>query len=519
MKAVNDTNTADETVSLTHSATSTDSDYSGITIAGVTVTVDDNDNTNTPAEGKPTISGPAQVGRTLTALTADITDDEMLTMVSYTYQWIAAGMDIADATSSTYTLTSSEQGDKITVRVTFDDDEDNPETLTSDETNPVAPAAATCPTDAATIWCTTLTVGHYLEEVDGDIEVVEAGYDTVSSSIAYGSLGGATFRHLGVDYTVTSLHGGATQDLYFATTPNLPADGVGLTVHVQKYVGELDTPLAAGVFQSNNLWFFQGALNTSASSGDTLSDAPLIHAPWSRDQVVPDPPDLGTEVMVRLSFANRPAEGTPTISGTAQVGETLTAGIGDIADTDGLPATFPDDYTFEWLRRDGGTDSPITGATASTYTPVAADVGKTVKVKVDFTDDGGTGEDRTSNAYPSSGTITAGTLPELSFAGSNITVNETAGTATLTVDLDPVSTGTVTVDYATSDQTAQAGRGLYSDLGHADLRRERDIKDDYGPDPERHGLRSFAAIPGHAEQRLGRDAADIPVGTSQHYQR
>ena len=130
---------------------------------------------NTPAEGKPTISGPAQVGRTLTAATADITDDEGLTSVSYTYQWIAAGTVIAGATSVTYTPTSSEQGDKIAVRVTFDDDEDNPETLTSDETNPVAPAAATCPTDAATIWCTTLTVGHYLEEVDGDIRSGRGG--------------------------------------------------------------------------------------------------------------------------------------------------------------------------------------------------------------------------------------------------------------------------------------------------------------------------------------------------------
>ena len=51
---------------------------------------------------------------------------------------------------------------------------------------------------------------------------------------------------------------------------------------------------------------------------------------------------------------------------------------------------------------------------------------------------------------------TAGTLPELSFAGSNITVNEDAGTATLTVELDPASIRTVTVDYTTSDETAQA---------------------------------------------------------------
>ena len=411
---------------------------------------------NTPAEGKPTISGPAQVGRTLTAATADITDDEGLTSVSYTYQWIAAGTVIAGATSVTYTLTSSEQGDKIVVRVTFDDDEDNPETLISDETIPVAPAAATCPTDAATIWCTTLTVGHHLEEDDGDIGVTEAGYDAL-----YGSLGGATFRHLDVDYTVTELKGGGTIDLYFATTPNLPADGVGLTVHVQKYVGELDTPLADGVFQSDN-WFFQGALNTSASSGDTLSDVPLIHAPWSRDQVVPDPPDLGTEVMVRLSFANRPAEGTPTISGTAQVGEPLTAGMGDIADADGLPGTFPGDYTFQWLRVDAGTDSPITGATARTYTPVAADVGKTIKVEVSFTDDGSTRETLTSGAYPSSGTIididVSNTAPVFT-GGTNQTrmLAETVGDATVTTASD--------IGTAVGATDADAGDTLTYSLG------------------------------------------------------
>ena len=43
VKAVNDANTADETVSLTHAATSTDTDYDGITINGVTVMVEDND--------------------------------------------------------------------------------------------------------------------------------------------------------------------------------------------------------------------------------------------------------------------------------------------------------------------------------------------------------------------------------------------------------------------------------------------------------------------------------------------
>ena len=87
--AADDADTADETVTLTHSAASTDSDYGGIAIADVTVTVEDDD--GGAATGKPTISGPAQIGMTLTAETDDIMDADGLTSVSYTYQWLQGG--------------------------------------------------------------------------------------------------------------------------------------------------------------------------------------------------------------------------------------------------------------------------------------------------------------------------------------------------------------------------------------------------------------------------------------------
>ena len=96
--------------------------------------------TNTSAAGAPTISGTPQVEQTLTADTSSITDEDGLTNVSYSYQWIAGGSDIAGATGSTYTLTSSEQGQTVQVRVTFTDDADNEETLTSIATAAVAAA-------------------------------------------------------------------------------------------------------------------------------------------------------------------------------------------------------------------------------------------------------------------------------------------------------------------------------------------------------------------------------------------
>ena len=93
--------------------------------------------------------------------------------------------------------------------------------------------------------------------------------------------------------------------------------------------------------------------------------------------------------------ANTPATGAPTITGRAQVGQTLPAGTRAIMDADGL--TTPS-YTYQWIRVDGGTETNISGATASTYTLVAADQGTTIKVRVSFTDDASNAETLTSAA-------------------------------------------------------------------------------------------------------------------------
>ena len=90
---------------------------------------------------------------------------------------------------------------------------------------------------------------------------------------------------------------------------------------------------------------------------------------------------------------NTPATGAPAISGTAQVGETLTADTSGIADSDGTgDATF----AYQWLAD----DTDISGATASTYTLVDSDEGKAIKVRVSFTDDAGNAESLTSSATP-----------------------------------------------------------------------------------------------------------------------
>ena len=98
-----------------------------------------------------------------------------------------------------------------------------------------------------------------------------------------------------------------------------------------------------------------------------------------------------TDAVSAAPASNTPATGAPTVSGTAQVGETLTAGTSGIVDADGLTnATF----NYQWLAD----DADIAGATGSTYTLVEADEGKLIKVRVSFTDDGGNDEMLTSAA-------------------------------------------------------------------------------------------------------------------------
>ena len=111
-----------------------------------------------------------------------------------------------------------------------------------------------------------------------------------------------------------------------------------------------------------------------------------------------------TLTVTRQTAVNNPATGAPAISGTAQVGQTLTAATTDIADADGLANP---SYDYQWVRVDGSSETDIAGATSSTYMPVAADVGKKLKVKVSFTDDASNNEELTSDAYPESRTVEA----------------------------------------------------------------------------------------------------------------
>ena len=139
------------------------------------------------------------------------------------------------------------------------------------------------------------------------------------------------------------------------------------------------------------------------------------------------------------------ATGAPTISGTAQVGQTLTADTSGIADdVDGLDSVA---FAYQWLRN----DAEIAGATGDAYTLVAADEGKAIKVRVSFTDDAGHAESLTSDptgpVAPDPGPLTVFTVVDASTdpdtlletlvdEGTLILGNPTGGEYGIRVDTD-----------------------------------------------------------------------------------
>ena len=102
-----------------------------------------------------------------------------------------------------------------------------------------------------------------------------------------------------------------------------------------------------------------------------------------------------------LGEASRPAEvrtpedtgsaksPPPVITGTAQEGQTLTADTSPITDDDGMTQAA---FSYQWVSHDGTAGYRIPGATAASYTPASWYVGKTLRVRVSFTDDGGNDE-------------------------------------------------------------------------------------------------------------------------------
>ncbi|WP_420445670.1 hypothetical protein [Candidatus Poriferisodalis sp.] len=358
---------------------------------------------NTPAAGSPTISGTPEVGQTLTLDISSITDAEGLTNAYYTYlyQWLRNGAEIRDATDTSYTLVDADEGETIKVKVSFTDDANNAESRTSAATVAVAPRPNSAPTGAPAI--------------DGTPQVRRTLMVDTSEIADADGMETAVFRYqwlAATDFATLEFHGETSP------TYTLGPATEGLAIQVK-------------VFYTDD-----------RGHTETLTSA-------------------ATEAVIAAEPNSEPT-GLPTIDGTPQVGETLTADTSAIGDADGLDNV---SYRYQWVASqsviDAGTGVAyiltleIPDQTGSTYTLAPADEGWTFEVKVSFTDDAGNAESLTSMAT----TAVAdhdGSLLTASFAnvpadhdGSNFTFglnfseNVNAGYARIRDDAFTVSGGTI----------------------------------------------------------------------------
>ncbi len=148
---------------------------------------------------------------------------------------------------------------------------------------------------------------------------------------------------------------------------------------------------------------------------------------------------------------NNPPTGQPRITGTARVGQTLTAVTTDIQDTDGLG-----DFAYQW-KADG---TNIAGAMDSSYTLTNNEVGKRIMVTVSFTD--GIGTEETVTSQPTVAVTGAVTPPPpppppaltVAFDPASYSTTEGGDPVTVRVTLNRTSDQDVTIPITVMPQGA-----------------------------------------------------------------
>ncbi|NQX28343.1 S8 family peptidase [Microbacteriaceae bacterium VKM Ac-2854] len=355
----------------------------------------------------PTITGTPTVGQKLTAVPGAWSPAP----VTLAYQWKRGGAAIAGATASSYTLTAADANSAITVSVTGTKSGFAAVTKTSAAVT-VQPAPLVL-TPTPTI-SGTAAVGNTLTANAGTWDAgVTIGYQWKRSGVA---IGGATAK----TYVLVAADAGTTITVSVTGTKT----GSATTTKTSAPTGVI----AGGAVLSGSVPTISGSVvvgRTLTADPGTWGPAPVaLSYQWKRAGVVIAGAtgasytlvgeDLGNRVSVSVT-GTKPGyatltkssasstvvtaaslrSATPTITGTAAVGQKLTANPGDWAPQ-------PVSYAYAWYR--GG--SAIAGATAATYTPVAADAGTALTVRVTGSKLGYTTVTQASAAK----TIAAGTL-------------------------------------------------------------------------------------------------------------
>ncbi len=276
----------------------------------------------------------------------------------------------------------------------------------------------------------------------GGTTAVSANTNTVG--IIVSSVNDAPTFVKGTDPTVLEDAGAQTLAGWVSNVVKGPANesSQGLTFTVSVTSGGALFSVLPSIDASGNLTFTPAAnANGTATVSVTLRDS----GGTANGGV-----DSSTQTFtIIITSVNDAPTGIPTLSGTTTEGQALSASTSSIVDVDGMVGVT---LNHQWqVSADGTTGwTDITGATASTYTLAAAQVGQYVRDKVSFTDQGGTLETLVSAAsaavvgvVPQVNSITLGGATLVAASATSVTYNVTFNVPVTNVDIsDFVVTGT-----------------------------------------------------------------------------
>ncbi|RTE66722.1 DUF4347 domain-containing protein [Amphritea opalescens] len=386
---------------------------------------------NDPISGLPLISGSAEEDQTLTVDTSGINDVDGLSN-SFNYQWQRSAdgtnwSDLAGATNATYTLDDADVDQYLRVAVSITDDQGFAEgPLFSSATAAIGavndPIAGLPLINGAAEEDQTLTADTSgISDVDGLSNSFSYQWQRSTDGANWSDLAGAT----NATYTLDDADVGQYLRVAVSITDDQSFDEGPLISSATAAIGAVNDPIVGlplisgsseedqtltadtsgisdvdGLSNSFNYQWQRSAdganwsdLGGATAATYTLDDADVgqylrVAVSITDDQNFDEGP-LISSATAAIGAVNDPIAGLPTVSGTAEEDQTLTADTSGISDVDGLSNSF----NYQWQRSaDGANWSDLAGATNATYTLDDADVGQYLRVAVSITDDQGFAE-------------------------------------------------------------------------------------------------------------------------------
>jgi hypothetical protein len=371
--------------------------------------------TNHAPTGTLEITGTAQQNQTL-SVKSTVADADGLG--AFNYQWLSNGNPIYGATYSTYTLTANEVGKNISVKVNYKDKANHAESVTSGATAAVTTQTTVTPT---------VTLSSNTANVNEGISVT---YTATLSS--------AATTMVSVPYSVRSANvASATLDDFIGLVPTG-------TIYIP--TGSTKGLLTFNVANDSKTEGTESfSVTLDSATGATLGSTTAVSTTINDTSLTPS---------VNPTVNHEPT-GSVTISGTAQVGKTLTAS-NTLADADGMGVV----SYYWWYDSDSGNYFKIPNATSqATYTLTANDIGKSIWVSADYTDLKGNFEVEVSdvtNAVVAAATTNNSTGQNSKIVGS-WSYSDESGYGTVTLSQD----GTFVLDAKSTDPNG-ASYGEYT---------------------------------------------------------